>query len=56
VFEKPSIISGGLPSVGKSSREALISRESTKIVEKLSVNILRYVSSSEDIDSKDDGK
>jgi hypothetical protein len=37
-FENSPLISGLLTSVGKTSREALISKEPTKIVEKLSVN------------------
>jgi len=46
IFNIAIPISGLLTSVGKASREALILKEPTKIVEKLSVN-LRHVSSSE---------
>jgi hypothetical protein len=40
------VISGLLTPIGKTSREALISREPTKFVVKICVN-LRYISSSE---------
>jgi hypothetical protein len=40
------LISGLLISIGKTSREALISKEATKFVAKISVN-LRHISSSE---------
>jgi hypothetical protein len=41
------IISGLLTSIGKTSLEALISKEHTKFVVKICVNILRHISSSE---------
>jgi len=38
IFELRLVISGLLTSIGKTSREALMSKESTKFVAKISVN------------------